>query len=118
MNFASVKQTIIHQMRGSMTDIIHQSVLRTSERQNRLIEEPSVGAMKKIKLEAGTELKTPQIITKARQLACSDIRMSYSVWIMVKSLSDNLLPHFICNWDATQFVVGQSDKSKKVYTIH
>ncbi len=45
--------------------------------------------------------KVPQIITKARFEAYSDVRMSYSVWIMVKALTQDMIPQLHWNWDAT-----------------
>ena len=45
-----------------------------------------------------------QTITQARLQACSDWRLAYSQWIMIKSCSEKLNRQNIWNWDATQLV--------------
>lgn len=100
-----------------MTSIILKATRHTSERQNALRIDPSLRTIKSIKSLAGLELHTPQIVSKARMEACSDPRMLYSVWIMMNSLTKSLPPQLIWNWDATQFIVGQSDRDKKVYSV-
>jgi hypothetical protein len=98
-------------------NIIRQAVQHTNERENRLSEDPSLKTIKRIKKKVGAQKRKAQVLSNARKVACSDVRMSYSVWIMIKALTEDIPPHLHWNWDATQFVVGQSDKSKKVYTV-
>jgi transposase len=102
---------------SALVEIISSAVHSTGGRCNRLYDDPSITTVKRIKTELDLTLKVPQIITKARFEACSDVRMSYSVWIMVKALTQDMIPQLHWNWDATQFVVGQTGKSKKVYAV-
>ena len=102
---------------AAMTSIISLAAQHTAERRNVVLDDPSRSTMYQVKAQVGATLKTPQIITKARFEACSDIRMSYTVWIMIYSMAKSMPPELFLNWDATQFVVGQSDKNKKVYSV-
>jgi hypothetical protein len=78
---------------------------------------------------ANIKIRKPQVITDARFRACSDLRMSYSLYIMLKAYTETLPSQLIWNWDATQFVtkatggpgkvciIGESGKNDLVTTV-
>lgn len=45
----------------------------------------------KIKREVGAAERMPQVVTPAGQVACSDVRMTSSMWIMLRSLTLSLV---------------------------
>lgn len=53
-------------------------------------------------------IRKPQPLTQARFIACSDVRMSYSLYIMLKACTEDVLPQLLWNWDSTQFVTKAS----------
>lgn len=101
-----------------MAKLFHDGVAATGSRQNRVIPDPSASSIQKYKEEMGISRNTPQVASNARYIAGNDIRMSWTMWIMMKSLTENItFSQPLWNWDATQFVVSLSDKVRKVYTI-
>ena len=92
---------------ASMAMVIYKASHATADRRNTLCEDPSHSTMSKVKKEVGATLQIPQIISKARLVACSDPRMSYSVWIMIHSLAKTMPPGLF----------DQSDRNKKVYSV-
>jgi len=61
--------------------------------------------------------RMPQKITTARLNACSDLRMSYTLYIMLKACTESLSPAMMWNWDSTQFITNTSGTSEKVCVI-
>lgn len=102
---------------AAMVSIITAAVHATGGRRKVVAEDPSLSTIQRTKDSLKVTLRKPQVITKARFEACSDPRMSYTVWIMVDAMTKFMPPELFWNWDATQFVVGQSDSSKKVFSI-
>lgn len=56
----------------------------------------------------------PQVKTSARVNAEADPRNAYTMIAMMKAFCEDLNPHMIFNWDATQFVVTDDKGTKKV----
>lgn len=61
--------------------------------------------------------RVPQVITPARDRACSDPRMIYSTMIMVNALVAGLPPEVIWNWDATTFIIPTPGAEQVVYVV-
>ena len=101
----------------TMASMIISAVHDTGARRNVVCDDPSSSTIQRTKGKLKATLRKPQVITKARFEACSDPRMSYSTWIMIDSMTKSMPPEMFWNWDATQFVVGQSASSKKVFSI-
>lgn len=75
-----------------------ENIHRSSRRFNRLSDDACLKTITKFIVEVPTASNMPQIITKARQVVCSDERMTDLIWIQV--------PQLIWNSDA---VVTLSD---------
>lgn len=58
------------------------------------------------------------MITHARMTACSDVRMSYTQWVMLKACTDGLSAQQIWNWDATQIVSNNSTHANEVFVVN
>lgn len=102
----------------AMREILADEVNCTGTRQNRCIPEPSPNTVERYYEELDISRVTPQIVAPHRYVACTDVRMSWTMWIMIKTLTHDIIyPQLIWNWDATQFIVSQSDKVRKVFSI-
>ena len=58
------------------------------------------------------------MISMARFNACSDPRMSYSLYIMLKGCTEGVPNQLIWNWDATQMVVNTSGVPRSVCMVN
>jgi len=73
--------------------------------------------VRSIKIRANISDVIPQTISDARLKACSDTRMSYSMYIMLKPFTEKLPKQLIWNFDATQFVCQKSGSGKHVCIV-
>jgi hypothetical protein len=98
---------------------IAEEVDNTKRRRNEAPTSPcSDRTIKSIMKKSNIRVRKPQITSPARFKACSDIRMSYTQWIMLKAYTENLPKQLIWNWDATQFVINTSDSDQRVCVIN
>lgn len=102
---------------NDMVVLVAEEYDATATRRNHVPSVPSNKLVQSVIDNVGAVSRKPQLISKARQEACSDIRMTHSVWIMIKACTENLLPQLFWNWDATQFQITSLGKNKNVYTL-
>jgi len=89
----------------------------TRKRRNQISIDPHPDTVKKYKDMLEIHDVRPQITSNARFKACSDVRMSYAMWIMLKAYTYYLKSQMIWNFDATQFVCRMMGSGKLVCTI-
>lgn len=97
-----------------LNDLMQAHADLTSMRRNQLFHDICDDTKKRLKKKLKIKKVKPQVVSLARFEACSDVRMSYSMWIMAKALTDGLPGQVIWNWDATQFNIGFDGKGKMV----
>jgi hypothetical protein len=98
---------------------IAEEVNNTKRRRNEAPSSPcSDKTIKSIMKTNDIRVRKPQITSPARFKACSDIRMSYTQWIMLKAYTETLPKQLIWNWDATQFVINRSASGQSVCIIN
>ena len=102
---------------GQVIDLVTDYAHQTSDRQGRIIDDPSSKTVKMIVRSIGATKKKPQIVSNARFKAGSDPRMAYSMWIMALACTKNIPKQMIWNWDATTFIVTVNGKGKLVVTV-
>jgi hypothetical protein len=102
---------------GEMYNLIKMEASNTKRRRNQPDEEISDFTVSRMIQFMNVKRVTPQILPEARKVACSDPRMSYAMWIMIKACSENLLPNGIFNWDATQISYYEPGHGKKVFVV-
>lgn len=99
-------------------DLLVDAIKATAKRRNEvLLSRPCADTLKKYKQELKVHTVKPQMQSIARFKACSDPRMSYAMWIMLKACTSSLPPNLIWNWDATQFICKRSGSGKMVCVI-
>jgi hypothetical protein len=99
-----------------MNQIIHDGVEATTNRKNRLIDDPCAATMGKYKGELKISRNTPQVVSQTRYTACSNVRMLWTMWVLLKILTKSItFPQFLLNWDAARFVIGVSIRSEGLY---
>jgi hypothetical protein len=76
---------------------------------------PSVGERWNYKHRLNLGAKTAQLKTHARIAAEADPRNSFSMGIMNKAFSENLLSSMIFNWDATQYGISPDKDEVCIY---
>jgi len=89
----------------------------TANRQNRIINDPCENTIAMVKHSLQATSVQPQILSNARLVAGSDVRMVYSMWIMATAMTSRLPPEQIWNWDATQFSVSAESDGEKVVIV-
>jgi hypothetical protein len=77
----------------------------TKENSGRTLVSLNTPTYNKILKQSGITNVLPQTITQARRDAASDIRMTYSLYVMCLAFTANLPPQMIFNWDFTQFAI-------------
>jgi hypothetical protein len=97
--------------------VVQEKIHGTKRRRNQLGRESSHQTIKKIKTMANICQKKPQLVSDARVEACSDLRMSYAMWIMLKAYTEFLHKQMIWNFDATQFISGMDSENQMACVV-
>lgn len=89
----------------------------TSVRANKPKVELCLRTCQNLKSKLDLRKRAPQYMTDVRVKSASDLRMTYSMVLMVKSCLEFKLPPLIWNWDATQFIVRVTATGAAVYIL-
>ena len=97
---------------SSTSSLMYELANETNERRNQHPKVNRAGKLDnktehKIKKQLGIVRREAQSITDARIKAGFDVRMTYTMWCMLKAFTSDLWHNCIWNIDATQFVINE-----------
>lgn len=93
---------------GEVSKVVEDTACRRSS----AFRPPCARTAKRVQSRLDLRERTAQRLSRARLIACSDIRMTYSLWIMLKACAENLPPQVLWNFDATTFQVSFTNDEK------
>jgi hypothetical protein len=89
----------------------------TSLRANKPKRDLSLRTCQYLITKLGLKKRTPRYMTEVRVKSASDLRMTYSMILMIKACLEGKLEPLVWNWDGTQFVVRMTAAGARVYIL-